>query len=695
MVLQPKLTFTAFSPFAHATPRPLVAAIGFAISCTALADTSKVVELPRISIVEHGSAQAEFQQPGAVEVISKEQLILQQPLSTEEALKRVAGVNIKGEEESAVVANIGLRGLSAAETKTLILEDGVPVAPGLFIGNGRYYNPRIQHIETIEILKGASSLRYGPSTIGGVINYQSKTPEEGVSIASRVGSFGLREATLEAGAVSKNGDAQIGVIYTHADSDGFQDKDYQMDDLMLKGGMELKDDQWIGVKISHYQNDANISYRGLLLEEYQKGASYNPAPDDYFLTHRKAVDVNHEWELNDQALLKTVVYWSEVTRDYWRYSVDTNASNLAGRWIYTDAITGNNRTFSRVGLDSRLQMQNQLFSVPGQAEIGVRYFTEKSNDTRIRATRDQDRTGVNDRQIQDSADSLAVFAQNRFDVTEQLSITPGVRVERYEQTRKVLTDNNSEESTDNMEVLPGIGLTYQLNDSAQLFASAYKAFSPAENAAALDGLTDQQLEAERSNNLEIGVRGAYDKLAYEVVAFQMDFANQVVDGNTDPNLSKQNGGATLHRGIEVVLGYEILSALRVDGNMTYIPTSEFVGGENAGNRISYSPEVLANIELSYQTGALKTALAMHYTGSQFTDSANTEALPTDAASGIWGGKLEAYKVVDLHAYYQANKQLDLFASVKNLTDERYIAGLRQGIYAGPSRSLEVGVKYQF
>src|SRR5690606_41162684 len=65
------------------------------------------------------------------------------------------------EEESAVVANISMRGIPADSPKTLILEDGVPVAPGLFVGNGRYYNPRIQHIESIEVLKGASSLRYG------------------------------------------------------------------------------------------------------------------------------------------------------------------------------------------------------------------------------------------------------------------------------------------------------------------------------------------------------------------------------------------------------------------------------------------------------------------------------------------------------------------------------------------------------
>jgi Fe(3+) dicitrate transport protein len=675
------------------TMKPLLSAMLVALSSQSYANT---LELPRINIIAD-SEDAAHLQPGSVAIIEPEQLELQQPLSTEDALKRVAGVNIKGEEETGVVANIGLRGLSSAEQKTLILEDGVPVAPGLFIGNGRYYNPRIQHIESIEVLKGASSLRYGPSTIGGVINYKSKTPEEGVQLSGRVGSFGLVEQTLEAGVASKSGDAQAGIIYTHADSDGFQDKDYEMEDLMIKAGMELANGQWIGFKFGHYENDANISYRGLFVDDYQAGASYNPAPDDYFLTERTSIDFNHEWDINSNASLKTVVYWSEVSRDYWRYSVDTPASEAAGRWVYTDDLTGNNRSFERIGFDSRLTLQNNLFDITGEAEIGVRYFVEESDDTRIRATRDQDRTGINDRHREDSAESVAVFAQNRFDVTDRLSITPGLRVESYEQERVVLTDNNASESTDNTEVLPGLGATYQLNDNAQLFASAYRAFSPASNAAALDGLVDQQLDAERSVNLEMGVRGQVDRMHYEVVAFQMDFSNQIVDGNSDPNLSQQNGGETMHRGLEMVMGYDFGAGFSIDSNLTYIPTSKFVGGEFDGNRISYSPEVLANLQFNYQNGPLNTALAVHYTGSQYGSSDNRTEISGNSggSGGIWGGKLDSYTVLDLHATYAMNPDFTIYGSVKNLTDKQYVAGLRQGIYAGPERSFELGAKYKF
>ena len=174
------------------------------------AETSseKRVQLPKIDVVGSGD-ESVARQPGSVTLIDSEQLQLMQPRSTEDALRRVPGISIKGEEETAVVVNIGMRGLPADSSKTLILEDGVPVAPGLFVGNGRYFNPRIQRMESIEVLKGAASLRYGPSTIGGVINYITKQPEPGVALSLRTGSWNTNEATLELGAAAPSNEAVL------------------------------------------------------------------------------------------------------------------------------------------------------------------------------------------------------------------------------------------------------------------------------------------------------------------------------------------------------------------------------------------------------------------------------------------------------------------------------------------------------
>lgn len=686
-------------------PNPLALAMALALSGSVLpaiaGEEAKV--LPKVVVVGTEEGDAE-RQPGAVAIVTEEELRIRQPRSTEEALRAVPGVAIKPEEESAIVANIGIRGLSSADYKTLILEDGVPIAPGLFVGNGRYYNPRIQRMETIEVLKGAASLRYGPSTIGGVINYITKQPEDGVQLEARAGSFNSREATLEVGGSTPSQEAQFGAFITHASSDGFMDKGYDMTDVMIKTGMALGDNQWLSLKYSDYDSEANISYRGVFLQAYKDGVDYNPAPDDYFISGRRALDLSHEWDISATAKLSTLIYGSETYRDYWRYGTNNAASVAAGRWIYTDSLNGNNRSFDRFGVDSRLKLQHQLFGMANEAEIGVRVMNESMADVTVAATRATPRTGTLSKDAVESADSLALYAQNRFVVSDRLAVTAGLRVESYEQTSKnKRAATNNQADTSNTEVLPGLGATYQINPSLQAFASVYKAFSPALNSDALNGLEDQQLDAERSVNIETGLRGARDKVNYELTFFRMDFDNQIIPANSNSQFQRTNGGETLHQGFEAALGWDLGAGFSLNSSATYIPDAEFVGARRDangnittpdGNRVTYVPEWVTNLSLEYKTGKLRTAISLHHTGEQYTDVQNTKPI-TESTSGFFTGQIDSYTLLDLSAVYEFSKDLSISASAKNLTDERYIASLRQGIYVGTERSLDVGVKLKF
>lgn len=698
-----------FSSKHHPVALAVALSVGSVSFCSVAADSAATDDsakniTPSIEVIRvKGQQQAHrFDETGAVILIDRQQIEQVQPLSTEDVLRRVPGVNIKGEEETSIVANFGIRGLSAGESKSLLLEDGVPVAPGLFIGNDRYFNTRIQRVESVEVLKGSASLRYGPSTIGGVVNYITKTPDDGVQLSARAGSFNMRELSVEAGAKNPSEDAFVGVVATKAKSDGFMDKGYDMSDVMVKAGMAISDKQKVGVKFAYHENEANISYRGLLLADYLNGERYNPAPDDWYLTDRTALDLNHEVVFDNNAKLNTLVYWSNTTRDYWRYDVNTAASSAAGRWVYTDTLTGNNRSFERLGIESRLSFDQQLFGYAAATEFGLRLMQEESNDTRIRATRAADRSGNNDRHIIDSATSVAGYAQSRLQISDAFAITPGLRIESYEQKREILTQNGDTAKTTNTEFLPGVGATYELTDSAQLYGGVYRAFSPASNGVALDGLTDQQLDGERSVNYEAGVRGTAGALSYEVSAFYMDFANQVVTGNSDPNLSSSNAGKTEHTGMEFVFNYNFGGGFRLDSNATWVPTSRFASEPmqpnqpGKGNRLPYAPKILANVALSYSAEAFSVALTAHHRGEQYGHGNNQEAFaPVGNMNAIWGGLLPAYTVYDLLAQYTVFDGLTVYGSVKNLTDKNYISGLRQGIYVGPERSVEAGFRYRF
>lgn len=663
--------------------------------------TQQVVELPTIQVI--GSQKDSILKiPGVAVIVSQEQIQQFTPSSTEEILKRVSGVYVKPEEESAIVGNIGMRGISSADYKTLILEDGVPVAPGLFVGNGRYYNPRIQRMDSIEVLKGSSALRYGPMNIGGVVNYRTKQPKDGALVDLSIGSWDTYKTTVELGGSSPTKDSNVGAILSWAKSDGFMDKSYEMKDAVIKAGTAIGDNQWVGVKFTHYENDANISYRGQFLGEYHAKKKNNPAPDDWFLTERNSFDINHRWDINADTELQTLLYWSEMNRDYWRYGVNATASQAAGRWIYTDNVSGNNRAFERIGAETRLIAKNTIFNLPGEAEIGLRVMNEKMDAVTINATRATPRTGTTAKDTKDSAKSVALYAQNRFDISDQLSVTPGVRVERYEQQRDDKQKNETVK-TSNTEVMPGLGVTYQFIPAVQLYASVYKAFSPALNGDSLSGMKDQKLDAETAVSWELGLRGQQDAVRYELTAFRMDFDNQIIPANSNSDFQTTNGGKTYNQGFEGAVSLEFENGFDVFANLTWIANAEFKGDRynkngslksKDGDRVPYTPEWVANLGLGYTYAGLRSQLSANYTGSQFTDELNTKPI-VENTSGLFTGKIDAYTIVDLTTRYTLNDQVEFYGAVKNLEDKRYIASLRQGIYVGPERSFEAGVRYRF
>lgn len=663
--------------------------------------TQQVVVLPTIQVI--GSQEDSISKiPGAAVIVSQEQIQQFTPSSTEEILKRVSGVYVKPEEESAIVANIGMRGISSADYKTLILEDGVPVAAGLFVGNGRYYNPRIQRMDSIEVLKGSSALRYGPMNIGGVVNYRTKQPKDGALVDLSIGSWDTYKTTVELGGSSPTKDSNVGAILSWAKSDGFMDKSYEMKDAVIKAGTAIGDNQWVGVKFTHYENDANISYRGQFLGEYHVKKQNNPAPDDWFLTERNSFDINHRWDINPDTELQTLLYWSEMNRDYWRYGVNATASQAAGRWIYTDNVSGNNRAFERIGAETRLIAKNTIFNIPGEAEIGLRLMNEKMDDVTINAKRATPRSGTTAKDTKDSAKSVALYAQNRFDISDQLSVTPGVRVERYEQQRDDKQKNETVK-TSNTEVMPGLGVTYQFIPAVQLYASVYKAFSPALNGDSLSGMKDQKLEAETAVSWELGLRGQQDAVRYELTAFRMDFDNQIIPANSNSDFQSTNGGKTYNQGLEGAVSLEFENGFDVFANLTWIANAEFKGDRynkngslksKDGDRVPYTPEWVANLGVGYTYAGLRSQLSANYTGSQFTDELNTKPI-VENTSGFFTGKIDAYTTVDLTTRYTLNDQVEFYGAVKNLEDKRYIASLRQGIYVGPERSFEAGVRYRF
>ena len=47
----------------------------------------------------------------------------------------------------------------------LILEDGIPIQPALYVYPNMYYNPPSERIDRLEVIKGSGAIEFGPQTM--------------------------------------------------------------------------------------------------------------------------------------------------------------------------------------------------------------------------------------------------------------------------------------------------------------------------------------------------------------------------------------------------------------------------------------------------------------------------------------------------------------------------------------------------
>lgn len=687
----------------------LFSALISTLVCAGLAGPARAEQtgrLPRIDIIG-GAIEALDRTPGSAEIITQEELEVFQPLSTQEALARVTGVNVVETEGYGFFPRIGIRGLNPdMSKKVLLLEDGAPVALGPYTDPAAYYSPPIERIERIEVLKGSGSLRYGPSTIGGAINYITKNPpfEPGGSVSLSGGNRGYWSTLAEYGGTW--GNAMGSISYLHKEGDGIRkNNDFRVDDLVIKAGFGIGDNQFVGAKFTYYDQDSQSTYLGLTQLEYQENPRQNRAEHDRIDVERYSLDLNHEIQITPDITWRNLLYFNNTVRDWWREGFTFNPAT--GYNEMSDRTSGRLREFTVKGVDSRLELAYEFFGLRSEADLGVRFHTEEMINKRVDgpAGVPTARSGTLREDDKREADAIAVFLQNRFHLTDRFALTPGLRVESYRQKRSIYRwnnlDVNESAKISNTEWVPGVGATYAFHDGAILFGGVHRGFAPPRVQDAVNNAAEAiDLKAERSLNYEIGLRGRLPHVSYEITGFRYDFSNQIVQASQAGGATSEltNAGQTLNEGFEVGVDFELPWGFGLDVNWTHVATARLdstriLGGiDRKGNRLPYAPRNLLNTALTYRQGPLRTALQYSYVGEQFSDFENTvEGSPNGRT-----GRISSFGVWNLSGDYQLTPSIALHASVKNLFDKDYISSRApEGIFPGAPRLIMGGVRVSF
>lgn len=681
--------------------------------------------------------------PGSAAVVSAHELRLRQPLSANEVLRSVAGVHVQEEEGAGLRANVGIRGLDPDRSRTLlVLEDGVPVALAPYGEPEMYYTPPVDRMERLELVKGSGSILFGPQTIGGVLNYVTADAPSipSGSVLFQRGDHRTRVVQANYGGTWRSVRGTLGLLDKGArDLAGLR---YDVRDVTGKVGVRTGVGDF-GFKASYYDETSNATYVGLTEAMFRADPYQHPAPDDRLDIRREAATISHEAALGPGANARTSLYAYHTVRNWRRQNYGFAADSSTHLFQGT---TGNrDREFHVVGIEPRLRTTWTAMGLTGDLEAGVRAHYERARDMHIDGATATASTGVvRDDEVRHGK-AFAVFAQNRFFITGDWHVTPGVRLERFSYERNILrtrvrrqTESGSTrapedvnlEARDNLtELIPGIGTAWTPSGRVTVFAGVHRGFAPPRVKDALvypdpgvpEGeqvpqLQTLHLDAERSVNYEIGARlSPRPFITFEATGFLLDFTNQIIAPSLSAGAVAQvllaNQGATRHNGVEGALTLDIakaleqpfglsarLAATRVNAEFSrdrYIraPSGDTVNVR--GNRLPYAPRLTASGSLTFstRTGQELRVDATHV-GEQFADNFETA---TPSLTGLVG-LIAAHRVWDLSGRSRLPLLHDatVSMSVKNLLGSRYIASRRpEGIKAGVQRTMFVGLLVGF
>lgn len=694
-------------------------------------------DLTAVTVI--GSQDGLFQfTPGSADQLKQADLHALAPLSGNDAFRTITGVHVVDEEGAGLRMNLGIRGLDPDRSRSvLVLEDGIPVALGPYGEPEMYYTPAIERMKGVEVLKGSGQILFGPQTIGGVINYQTMDPPEDAQgdLRLRLGEGGLFHAQASYGGTTGHTGYLIHMVHKQADRLAYSG--YRINDLSGKFAFRVSPSARVSTKIGVYDEWSDATYIGLTQTMYEQGDQDFVAmsPDDQLLVRRYSASIAHTWSFGRKSNLRTTLFGYTTTRNWQRqdFSSNPNASNSTGvTWGDTSVIGGSvtmlesnghrNRQFEVGGLESRIHHPHQLLGLRQVLEGGARLMMEKAYEQRVNGTLRDAASGalVQDEVRNGMAGSL--FAQNRWLVGQRLSVTAGLRAEAFGYERNirrnvfqgVVKDTSIVAGSDLLTLVPGIGINLALAHGWTFFSGMHRGFAPPRIKDAVTSAGEALvLDAETSWNTEIGVRHAAQSWwDMECTFFYMAFDNQIIpvsesSGGTGTGLV--NGGATLHYGMEaggqihlgelMSFGHQLdlaasTTLLRAEYSSDRLIESDGTKVNIKGNRTPYAPEMTANASLRYLwKGQLGMQWTSRFTGDQYTDELNQVDAPPNGRTG----RLDAFWVHDISAWWVIpGTSIELGASVKNVTDERYIVTRRpQGIRLGLPRYFSGSVHYRF
>ena len=695
---------------------------------------------------------------GTMSMLEPDTVDLIKPVGTQELLELIPGINGYADDGFGNSRlSVSIRGLNPRRSaRVLILEDGVPIQPAVYIYPNAYYNPPADRISAVEVIKGSAALRYGPQTMGGVINYTTRKPDgtKGLSNQLTVGNNGYYSAFSEWRGIGnpENIVSDVQLLYKHGN--GFRENNtFDQINGTVKTLYQLSEEKTLYLKLNGNFENSNATYTGLTEYSFQADPNFNPKEDDNFKILRTSLDLIYTNKISTNLFSNTTLYTSVFDRRWWREddifvrpsALDTGNLIPVPYFQTGDLVrTGNGksnfgilRTFYVGGLEQSYTLTHGIAGNVARTEIGGRVHWERFIDDKKTGDAPDARDGVYYTGTPGSEEdlvqivgqshhyetiALALYAKEQINF-KRLTVTPGLRFEVFKQDRvdrlrgSVLADKVSS------VFLPGIGANYELGQF-NLFGGIHRGYTAPSSGALKITNFGQNIDAggldlkpEKSWNMELGFRSWLPGIVVEAAGFLIKVEDLVAAGR---GTAFKNLGKVDLSGIELAttLGISEFVSILPDFNFSYtylqtkivdgiVKSATIAGNVNVelnGNELPYAPQHTFTVGLSKRIGdVVRMRADMRFVDEVFTDFENLQRTFNRGDTG----PIPSYAIVNAGINYKITKQWQLFLTAKNIFDHVYIgsrlhsnagqpeANLSSGILIGPRRQILFGIKQGF
>jgi len=562
-----------------------------------------------------------------------------------------------------------------------------------------------EHLERIDLLKGASGFLYGFGSPGGLINYVTKKPSEqrlrnvDVGYASKgllrqhadfgdrwgeQDRFGYRiNASHEEGKTFNNGsltrnalslalDARLSERLTWDFQSLAQDRDVRGQEPTIYTGL-------MGDRLpSAVRNDDSTlvgggTFADNALRFYATGLQYALAPDwtlDATVSHSTTRTHRNE----------SVLYLRDGLGNY-----DDYHSDYAERYQFNQAQTMLQGRFAtgavrhQVVLGAATQVQRNNYSANGFFGLigGGNLRTQNVNR--------YDSPGGLDVYRAVRITQRALFASDTIAFSQRLSLLAGLRYTNYRQIGYSPDGTPGRAYDKNGVLTPTVAVMLHLDARTMTYVSYVESLEPGASVGALYSNYGTLLDPLKSRQYEVGIKT--ERADWRATAALFRIEKKAEYANADNALVQD--GRSIHQGLELGATAQLGAGVQIGGSVMLLDTQYRQGFAYNGKRVAGAPKTIVALQLAWdmpQIPGLRVYANSKYTGATMLRPANDVAVASYTLLNL-GASFDTR----IHGYDTTFR-----LALDNVTDKRYwMFQYADYVKAGDARALRLNVSLKF